>query len=94
MRTRIQLTKAQAARPAARPGPAPPASPAARALQAAEARARMEEMTRNAAPHLGEDRGVLLREPPLYERMPDPATLPGLQEIGFLKLPVLSFIHI
>ena len=88
MRTRIQLTKAQAARPAARPGPAPPASPAARALQAAEARARMEEMTRNAAPHLGEDRGVLLREPPLYERMPDPATLPGLQEIGFLKLPV------
>ena len=48
----------------------------------------MEEMTRNAAPHLGEDRGVLLREPPLYERMPDPATLPGLQEIGLLKLPV------
>ena len=86
MRTRIQLTKAQAARPAARPGPAPPAAPAARALQAAEDRARLEEMARMA--QLVEDRGVLLREPPLYERMPDPATLPGLREIGIMKLPV------
>ena len=67
-------TKAQAARAAARTGLVPPASPAARALQAAEARARTEEMARITGN--AEDRGVILREPPLYERMPDPATLP------------------
>ena len=82
MRTRIQMSKAP--QPAARPMPLYPVgaaanNPAARALEAAEARAREP---------VAQDRGLLYHEPPLYERMPDPATIPGLKEMGVIKLPV------